>query len=886
MSETVLCKIEILEVMYGVIHFSITCGDQKVTISVDDTDDAMPGIMRWLEAIAVGVQECGVTIEEPGSGVRLYCERGRWLEVGSPYSREEDILLRAHVDTRQMVEEFYTKLFRKTFISEAYIKEQWEAESVGDRLRRHFYRCTNDDELLDLLLTYPRSELDRLIDKLYPEGFLGWGQSKELSEKDRDLLQLNLSNQPQVKDSFDFFNNQPENSCFSTHYDAAPLETKRNYLISELGRGSSTHFGCKLGHIRSKIIEKYISGITTPEFGIHTGKCHCCDRYGDPERCSIGSHAELAPEPTDIKIHFGWSENAHGHVKVQLRELCNFKATHVWPLHSPDSIIWQHIWKIDFRNEDDEFCTTYCSEYPLNKPLRYLRITQTIDRTQARADVAVIPYCADGISTPLRILHYNGWSMHSATPSGDTRIDFFAPFFLTDESLLGAKDVVTDIKLAALARHLYPLDDSEHEIGSKKSDWWHEATPFEYQIITCVKQVEQFQLEGELFSRMRVDFLQLEGTEPIEIWLYASHRVLDGFRPKPGDYLEGTIWLQGQVDMTAVTMIAGRNNLEGVNDALAAIVKSPGLVAGIMSVLLETVVSSDDLLVKAMYLLARLSKEHAKLIAPWHLYLSAFSDLELKPYEIARQLAQILPRLHLDDEYLVHARYTIYDMLAMDDVPTKIFALRALASIFGNRDEQLQEITETIKHLANNSDSVLKVTASQAISVLRDRDISRAHDYFEESKKLCEFHFLSLALKNIQKAIDLEPTNEEFWNHLASIISNGYHETQEGNECSNKEIVINGTFADKMLIRATSSYVVGDCEKVFEYLGKLNPEDLDDIHRFKYYAYLALCHSRLCHYEEVRANILLSNKAYICCDVSNPLVKYLHKLIEDWIILK
>lgn len=292
-------QLKVLDVKSGDIFFEITCGEKSLVINIDEYCDAIPDLMAWLEAIVVGVQECSVFIEQPGSGVRLYYKRHYneeecYLKVLKLDSMNEDVIFSSLVNIRQMINNFYMKLFYDMVNSKKYKKEEWEVESVGEFILKNFDDINTGEELLDKLMTFDRVQLEKLFENLIFECYERTRHAENVifTKSDKKKLKLDELRKAAIRESEkclkDVWNYEFKNKWeFPVQIDAVPQKTKRNWLIWMLGHRSRLWGGCNLRYIRSEIIEKYLLRNQKPKPSIHVDKCYFCKRYARAGFCRL-----------------------------------------------------------------------------------------------------------------------------------------------------------------------------------------------------------------------------------------------------------------------------------------------------------------------------------------------------------------------------------------------------------------------------------------------------------------------------------------------------------------------------------------------------------------------------------------------------------------------
>ncbi len=115
------------------IYLRFDAGCAHFTVRTSSVHDPFPSLLRWLEAICIGVAEAAFTVDEEGPGVRLVCEqypRGADALVRMSRDRDETRVFSARVDKAQLMSAVYTA-FRRFVESERYDRYRWQEMNVG-----------------------------------------------------------------------------------------------------------------------------------------------------------------------------------------------------------------------------------------------------------------------------------------------------------------------------------------------------------------------------------------------------------------------------------------------------------------------------------------------------------------------------------------------------------------------------------------------------------------------------------------------------------------------------------------------------------------------------------------------------------------------------------
>ncbi|MBI5846630.1 MAG: hypothetical protein HZB31_01510 [Nitrospirae bacterium] len=243
---------------YGCLYFRVSVGNQSVDVKACNTTDYFPGFIRWIEAIAVGVEECAfVADEEGGIDKKFVYERGRdGIFIIMNYGDKDELLV-APVNTKQMVKAFYEGL-RAFATSSIYDRRSWEGDRIADRLLDAKFLPDSAAEILDHMLTLSVQELKELIHKVAPIclPFPDPGPCNPPAEFHEVLFsnpdQDNPGKTIDYLGSFWYWDVPGE-------YDSWDVEAKRKYLIDTMNEKAPWEDeGTIFANIHSDIIEQWI----------------------------------------------------------------------------------------------------------------------------------------------------------------------------------------------------------------------------------------------------------------------------------------------------------------------------------------------------------------------------------------------------------------------------------------------------------------------------------------------------------------------------------------------------------------------------------------------------------------------------------------------------
>lgn len=124
---------------YGWIRMMLIADGQSLTLRLSHLYDPLPDMLAWLEAIVIGVEECGFRIDEEGSFVRFSAHKqlramhsvNIVLNVTLEYNGQH---LQATLQKHDLVRIFYHAI-RDFSTSAAYVSEHWEHRTLENVLR-------------------------------------------------------------------------------------------------------------------------------------------------------------------------------------------------------------------------------------------------------------------------------------------------------------------------------------------------------------------------------------------------------------------------------------------------------------------------------------------------------------------------------------------------------------------------------------------------------------------------------------------------------------------------------------------------------------------------------------------------------------------------------
>jgi hypothetical protein len=260
--------------LVGSICMTLSVPGAAVNISLCDSADPVPNIIRWMEALITDVMECGFRIEEEGPE-KYFTACNRWngrlfLSISEAY-RDSIPYIDAVVHRRQLIETIY-RGFQAFGKSADYIAGQWARETLGDFLCRQtgsnrdgvvaFLRGldTRSRELFYLAVAYPSGgsepppELEHLHSlhemlefALQPDNPLVAESLIEVERNRREALQINA-------DTLQSLDGLENSHCVIKGTLAEWIEN-----LQWLDSSDSPHWGIPLDILRSEALEAYLA---------------------------------------------------------------------------------------------------------------------------------------------------------------------------------------------------------------------------------------------------------------------------------------------------------------------------------------------------------------------------------------------------------------------------------------------------------------------------------------------------------------------------------------------------------------------------------------------------------------------------------------------------
>lgn len=241
----------------GWIRFAVIVGEQRVEISASEVFDPFPDLLRWMHAILTDVEECSFTIDEEGVEkqfvARRRCPNNLQFLIRDPAVESEE-QMRAIVGRRQLIEAFY-KSVQQFARSTAYRKDEWEPETLGDRLQR-ILPTWNEGQIIEHLIAMDRHELAKALFDAAPSYMLRFpGAADEAEEWRRAIDYMVAPDNPETSAGL---YREPVEWKIPDDYDDWVASSRSSLVLHLLGQRVSGYAGCKLQEWESASIERYL----------------------------------------------------------------------------------------------------------------------------------------------------------------------------------------------------------------------------------------------------------------------------------------------------------------------------------------------------------------------------------------------------------------------------------------------------------------------------------------------------------------------------------------------------------------------------------------------------------------------------------------------------
>lgn len=244
---------------------SISSGSDELEVRLSHWLDPLPDMLAWLEAISVGVTECGFTVDEEGTFVEFIARRSyrndrtyTTLTITPSYDVQS---IKLTLPTFEMVGTIY-RSFREFSESEAYLPEQWEQFTLVRRLAGKL--GISPEEWINSVIGLSSRELQKAIWKLDPSILVNPKQGNELIGTEEELRELTGESISEAR-GLPMYWGVPESvwgECLEGHEQA-----RRQFLEECLTEKVSPNWdGVPWRKMRSRLIETWLLSEVTPAY--------------------------------------------------------------------------------------------------------------------------------------------------------------------------------------------------------------------------------------------------------------------------------------------------------------------------------------------------------------------------------------------------------------------------------------------------------------------------------------------------------------------------------------------------------------------------------------------------------------------------------------------
>lgn len=246
-------RVKFLDCDSGWIHLHVSHGGDTLKINLSHVFEPLPSLLAWLEAIAVGVDECSFEIDEEGTMVmfRASSRGGGNIRVRIEPSYEFKPF-DFNLPARQFVGTIYQAFIDFSRSSE-YKPQQWEMFTLADSvIERSGLTC---QQWVNSLLSVNKRELQKTIWRMDRQVYVDMDNEldREGSRYATDEEVLELTGKPPVPGKLLHF--WPLDEWDGLHGDDARRQLLQDLLKERVGSWS----GVPWRHMRSKLLDSWLA---------------------------------------------------------------------------------------------------------------------------------------------------------------------------------------------------------------------------------------------------------------------------------------------------------------------------------------------------------------------------------------------------------------------------------------------------------------------------------------------------------------------------------------------------------------------------------------------------------------------------------------------------
>ena len=237
----------------GWIEIVISGDELTIHVRASEVYDPFPDLVGWLEAIVQGVPMNEFIVDEEGNEVAF-----RYIQeacddtfiLTDPFDGR--LLLQMSILPKMLVTEFYTELLAFA-ASPAYHKEEWEIETLGERVNSRLGGIP-EDELIDQLLVYPARAIQQIFWQVAPSHEFVYPNTINPQESMKRFCDYVTDDQHPLGGAIKV----PDFYPLPQGFDELPFNERYRYLKESLTDRVSSYSGVKLGELRSCLIEEWL----------------------------------------------------------------------------------------------------------------------------------------------------------------------------------------------------------------------------------------------------------------------------------------------------------------------------------------------------------------------------------------------------------------------------------------------------------------------------------------------------------------------------------------------------------------------------------------------------------------------------------------------------
>ncbi len=249
-------SVDFYDVDAGWIYFKVKVGEQLFDGRFSEVFDPIMDFKKWLEAIAIGVQQTSFDFDPEGNVIKFDFERVSWerevFTILEPYENGE-IFIKANVNRKQLVKEFYMSLINFSR-SDKYKPAEWEIEYIKERLCKIME--ISEDNLVNQMLEFDRNELKEFLFNVDPIYIISFPEAKDINEEFNIFAKSVFEGESSIEEL------EKEETPIVWHvpqdYDYWTLKKKREYIIECINEKTEGYGGMKLIEFKSNLIGKYL----------------------------------------------------------------------------------------------------------------------------------------------------------------------------------------------------------------------------------------------------------------------------------------------------------------------------------------------------------------------------------------------------------------------------------------------------------------------------------------------------------------------------------------------------------------------------------------------------------------------------------------------------